>query len=248
MKSIKSAARNHGRISGVLLLSFLILTSRGIEPAHANAVKGTIINGKTVNGTIIKQGVDIYTFSVKQGATFVVSLGETGNHDSHFRPQLEVRAPGQTVGPYEARPYYTRRQITNAAAGDWKIIVSRLDNDRSSGGSYALKLADASGGGTALMSGHSQKGTNTRGGFDVYSFTGTAGQKKRLTLTRTGGKGFVPEVYAFGPGGADIGSVYCAESCSMDVDTGNGAYTAMVWKNDDHDVTGSYSLSVSNAN
>jgi hypothetical protein len=248
MKSIKSAARNHGRISGVLLLSFLILSCLSITPAHADGVSGTITSGKTVNGKITGQGVDIYTFTVKQGARFVVSLGETGNHDSFFRPQLEVRAPGQTAGPYEARPYYTRRQVANAAAGDWMLIVSRMDSDKSSGGSYALKLADASGGDTALTPGKSQKGTNTRGGFDVYSFTGTPGQKKRLTLTRTGGKGFVPEVYAFGPGGADLGSVYCAESCSMDVDTGNGAYTAMVWKNDDHDVTGSYSLSVSNAN
>ena len=191
--------------------------------------------------------MDTYTFNVKQGATFVVSLGETGNHDSHFRPQLEVRAPGQTSGPYEARPYYTRREVTNAAAGDWTLIVSRLDNHQSSGGAYALKLAVA-GGGTALATGQNQKGTNARGGFDVYSFTGAPGQKKRLTLTRTGGKGFVPEVYAFGPNGEDLGSVYCATSCSMDVDTGSGTYTAMVWKNDDHDVTGSYSLSVSNAN
>jgi hypothetical protein len=247
MKLIKPAARNHGRISRVLLLSFLILTCRGVEPAHADSVTGTITSGKTVNGTITGQGVDIYTFRVEQGATFVVSLGETGNHDSHFRPQLEVRAPGQTAGPSEARPYYTRRQITNAAAGDWTIIVSRLDSDQTSGGSYALKLAEA-GSGTALTAGQNQNGTSARGGFDVYSFTGTPGQKKRLTLTRTGGEGFVPEVHAFGPGGADFGSVYCAESCSMDVDTGNGTYTAMVWKNDDHDVTGSYSLSVGNAN
>ncbi len=138
-------ARERGRIVSLLLLSVLFLTSWCVQTAHADGVSGTITSGNTVNGTITGQGVDTYTFRVEQGATFVVSLGETGNHDSHFRPQLEVRAPGQTVGPSEARPYYTRRQITNAAAGDWKIIVSRLDSDQSSGGSYALKLADADG-------------------------------------------------------------------------------------------------------
>jgi hypothetical protein len=123
-----------------------------------------------------------------------------------------------------------------------------LDSDQSSGGSYALKLADAASGGTALAPGQNQNGTNVRGGFDVYSFAGTVGQKKRLTLTQAGGDGFMPEVYAFGPGGTAIGSVYCGGSCSLDVDAGNGTYTAMVWKHDGHDVTGSYSLSVSNGN
>jgi len=248
MHSFKPATRRRGRIPRFLLASLLILTAWGVNPAHADGVSSTITNAQTVNGTITGQGVDIYTFNVKQGATIVLSLGETGNHYSLFRPQLEVRAPGQTAGPSEARPYYTRRQITNATAGDWKFIVSRLDNDQSSGGNYALKLAVAGAGGTALAPGQNQNGTNARGGFDVYSFSGTAGQKKRLTLTGTGGAGFVPEVYAFGPKGEDLGSVYCLTSCSMDVDTGNGAYTAMVWKNDDNDVTGSYSLSVSNAN
>jgi hypothetical protein len=232
----------------VRFLPVVILSSLSITPAQANGGSGTITNGQPINGTITGQGVDTYTFNAAQGATFVISLGETGNHYSLFRPQLEVRAPGQTAGPSEARPYYTRRQITNAAAGNWTIIVSRLDSDQSSGGSYALKLAVADGGGAALTAGQNQNGTNARGGFDVYSFTGTAGQKKRLTLTGTGGAGFVPEVHAFGPDGADLGSVYCDKGCSMDVDTGKGTYTTMVWKNDDNDVTGSYSLSVSNAN
>jgi hypothetical protein len=224
-----------------------VLASAVANPARADGVSGAITDGKTINGKITGQGVDIYTFSVKQGARFVVSLGETGNHDSHFRPQLEVRAPGQKLGPYEARPYYTRRQVTNAAAGDWKIIVSRLDSDQSSGGSYALKIVDGLSGGTALTPGQNQNGTNERGGIDVYSFTGTQGQKQRLTLTRTDGKGYVPELQVFGPGGADLGSVYCDKGCSLDVDTDSGTYTAMVFKHDDQDVTGSYTLSVSNA-
>ena len=231
----------------VRFLPILILSCLSVTPAQADGVSGAITSGNPVNGTITGQGVDTYTFRVEQGATFVVSLGETGNHYSLFRPQLEVRAPGQTAGPSEARPYYTRREVTNAAAGDWTIIVSRLDSDQSSGGSYALKLAEA-GSGTALTAARNQTGANVRGGFDVYSFTGTPGQTKRLTLTSTGGDGFVPEVHAFGPGGADLGSVYCDKGCSMDVNTGDGSYTAMVWKNDDNDVTGSYSLSVSNAN
>jgi hypothetical protein len=241
-------ARERRRLFRLLLLSFLFLTSWCVQGAHADGVSSTITSGKTVTGTITGQGVDTYTFTAAQGATFVISLGETGDHYSLFRPQLEVRAPGQTAGPSEARPYYTRREINNAAAGNWTIIVSRMDSDQSSGGSYALKLAVADGSGAALTSGQNKNGTNTRGGLDVYSFAGTPGQKQRLTVTGTGGAGFVPEVRAFGPDGTDLGSVYCATGCSMDVETGNGNYTAMVWREDDNDVTGSYSLSVGNAN
>lgn len=229
------------------LLAALVIA--GVVPAHANGVNSSISSGDTKTGTVTGSGHDDYTFRVAQGTTFVVSLGETGVHDSNFLPQLEVRAPGQAMGTWEGRPYYTRKQITNAAAGDWKIIVSRTDSDQSSGGTYALKLVAVAGdGATAMSQGQEKTGTNTRGGLDAYSFSGTAGQTKRLTLARTGGEGFAPEVYVFGPNGEDIGSVYCAEGCSMDVATGNGTYTAMVWKNDDHDVTGSYSLSVGNAN
>ena len=113
-----------------------------------------------------------------------------------------------------------------------------MDSDQSSGGSYALKLADAASGGTALAPGQNQNGTNARGGFDVYSFAGTVGiMKKAPDLNAgAGGDGFMPEVYAFGPGGTAIGSVYCGGSCSLDVDAGNGTYTAMkkVWKHDGH--------------
>lgn len=232
----------------VRFLPVVVVTSLSSGTAHANGVNGTLTSGKTITGTITGEGVDTYTFNAAQGATFVVSLGETGTHYSRFRPQLEVRAPGQAEGPFEARPYYTRREITNAAAGDWTILVSRLDSDQTSGGSYALKLAIAGGGGPALTAGQNQNGTTVRGGFDVYNFAGTPGQKKRLTVTSTGGEGFVPEVHAFGPGGEDLGSVYCDKGCSMDVATGSGTYTAIVWKNDDQDVTGSYSLSISNAN
>ena len=59
------------------------------------------------------------------------SLGESGSHDPHFVPQLEVIPPGAKAGPSEARPYYTNRQVLNAAAGNWTLRVSRLDSNDS---------------------------------------------------------------------------------------------------------------------
>ena len=236
-------ARERGRLFGLSLLSLLSL----IQSAHANGVSGTITDGKTVTGTISASGHDDYSFSATQGATFIVSLGETGTHDQLFRPQLEVIPPGATSGPYEARPYYTNRVVTKAAAGNWTLRVSRLDSGNSSGGSYALKLAVV-GSGAQIAAGQDKSGTNTRGGIDVYTFAGTAGHSSHLTLTPTSHNKFVPEIYVFGPDGAQVSGVYCAAKCSFDVPTANGTYTVMALKHDDHDVTGSYALSVSNAN
>lgn len=232
------------RMAGLIATLTVLATA---PPAHANGVRSEIRSGDVKAGAVTREGHDEYTFTVVQGATFVVSLSETGTHDSGFSPQLEVRAPGQTVGPWEARPYYVRRVVTNAVGGDWTIKVGRMETDGPSGGNYELRVTQV-GSGTLLPLGQEKAGTNTRGGFDVYTFTGTAGRVTNVGLRRTGSVQFEPEVYVFGPDGADVASLHCADSCSMGIATGKGTYTAVVWKYDDNDVMGAYSLSVSNAN
>ena len=75
MKSIKPAVRNHGRIVSFLFLSLLILTSWGVQTAHADGVAGKITNGQTITGTLTGLGSDTYTFKVPAGGgAFFVSV------------------------------------------------------------------------------------------------------------------------------------------------------------------------------
>ena len=247
MHFLLSAAHKRGR-TRFLLLSLLLLGSASINSAHADGVSGTIAHGQSKTGTVTGSGHDDYSFTASQGATFIVSLGETGTHNSHFAPQLEVIPPGAVAGQWEARPYYTNKQVVNAAAGKWTLRVSQLDSNNTSGGNYALKLAVAGGTGTAMTTGQDKSGSNSRGDMDVYTFTGTAGHTARLTLNPTSDNHFAPEVHVFGPDGSMANGLWCAARCSFDVPTANGAYTVMALKHDDSDVTGTYTLSVSNAN
>jgi hypothetical protein len=248
MHLFKPATHRGGRIPCLLLSSLLILASASVNPARADGVSGAISNGQTVSGTVTGSGHDDYSFSSSQGGTFIVSLGETGNHDQHFVPQLEVIPPGAIAGQSEARPYYTNRQVVKAAAGKWTLRVSRLDSNDTSGGTYTLKLAVAGGAGTALTPDQDKSGSNTRGDMDVYTFAGTSGHTARVTLNPTSGNHFAPEVDVFGPDGALANGMWCAARCSFDVPTTNGTYTVTALKHDDSDVTGTYTLSVSNAN
>lgn len=87
MKSIKSAARIHGRKSGLLLLSLFILTAWGDGVAHADGVTGTIKNTETVTGTVTGKGFDTYTFKVTAGSSFFANVSETGTHDETLYTQ-----------------------------------------------------------------------------------------------------------------------------------------------------------------
>jgi len=252
MKSIKSAARNHGRILSLSLLSVLFLTSWSVQTAHANGVKTTISNGKAVTGTLTGNGFDTYTFKVTAGSSFVVSVGETGPHDATFMPRIDLVAPGGIDGPGIWAPLHARLVETNAAEGTWSVKVSRAEAGGTTGGTYALTLIELPGalppsGGIAggAMSTGANSGSNVRGQVDVWTFDGVAGQTKTLTLSQTGGAGFFPEINVFAPTGNDAGGLDCVTSCSLDVSIKtSGVYTVLAWRKDSADATGKYTLSV----
>jgi hypothetical protein len=254
MKSIKPAARNRGRIVSGLLLSVFFLTSWSIQTAHADGVSGTITNGQTVNGTLTGKGSDTYTFKVAGGSAFFISVAETGPHNDTFVPGVTLTAPDGNIRGRGA-PLFTLLKQRNAVEGKWSVKVDQAGRGTVSG-NYALTLVQVPGavpasGGIAvgaLSSGVDQSGTNTRGKIDVWTFSGVAGHTSTLALKKTGGDGFDPEVAVVSPTGSIIGGASC-DSCSQDfsLKTG-GTYTVLAWKADDHDVTGNYTLSVSDKN
>ena len=243
-------ARERGRFFSLLLLSLLLLTSWPAQTAHADGVTGTISSGTPVNGTITKQGVDSYRFTVpKGGGSFVISAAETGDHDPHFVPRIDLEMPGGHSGDGIAQRFYTRLWQNKAAEGDWIAKVSRADGD-TSGGSYALTLIQLPvSAGTAISAGSPHSGSNTRGNVDVLTFAGVAGHTETLTLTTTGGNGFAPDVAVYTPTGGFAGGISCAASCSEDIPiTADGAWVFLVSKLYGSDVTGTYTLSVNDKN
>ncbi len=230
MKSIKSAARNRGRIVSLLLLSVLFLTSWRIQSAHADGVSTTITSGTSQTGTITS-GTDSYTFTVPKGAgSFFITLSETGVHDTNFVPRLELVAPAGAKGSgWNAHHYYTRNFQKNPAAGQWTAKVSRADGS-STGGSYALTLLQLPiNAGTTMSAGAPHSGSNVRGNVDVLTFSGVSGHTETLTLTPTGGTGFVPEVLVFTPAGTFANGMSCAAGCSEDVSiTSGGTWVFLV--------------------
>ncbi len=256
MKSIKSAARKHGRIVSLLLLSVLFLTSWCVEAAHADGVKATISNGQTVSGTLTGKGSDTYTFKVTAGSAFVLSVSETGTHVPRFVPEIDLGAPGGVDGPGLGHPFHTLLEETDPAEGTWSVKVHNADTGTTAA-SYKLTLIQVpgtlppSGGiaGGAMSPGAANPGSSVRGAVDVWTFNGVVGQTQTLTLNQTGGTGFFPIVDVFTPTGGFGGGFGCARSCSNDIPiTADGVYTVMAWRLDGNDVTGTYTLSVNNKN
>jgi hypothetical protein len=225
----------------------LLLILLGTYSAHANGVSSSIRSGASKTGTVTGTGHDEYTFTVTAGSAFVAVVGETGIHDKSFVPQIERIAPGG-ASRGGGTPLQARLEEQNAAEGTWTLRVSRADGGKS-GGTYALTLVQLPGAaGTAMSTAHDYSGNIANGGIDVYTFTGTAGHKKTLTIKRTGDSGLTPEISVYTPAGMLDGGGGCENSCDQDVSTAAGTYTVLVSRFDDSSASFAYTLSVNDKN
>jgi hypothetical protein len=222
------------------LLPALILLGIGISPAHAT----TINNGGTKTGTVTGSRFDSYSFSADAGSAFIVSVGETGNHTDGFVPEIALVRPDGLDGVGQARAFSSLIEQDNVAEGPWTVKVTRLDGGNN-GGAYDLRLIKIPGATGAALTGADSSGTISRGGVNVYTFTGTAGRSATVTLTKTGDNGFIPQADVFAPSGAYAGGISCPENCAQEFALAAGTYTVVVSKADGSDVTGTYTLSVS---
>ncbi len=257
MKSIKSAARNHGHICCIFLSSLLVLASAGINPARADGVNAALSSGKTVTGQIASaSGIDTYTFKVPvAGSSFVLDLAETGPHDESFMPCLTLTGPAGNMGG-KGHVYSQVISMPNAAEGKWTVQVDR-HHSGSSGGTYALTLIEIPGAiaqsdGTpavALTPGTSFSQSSTPGRLSVFTFPGVAGQKMTFSLNAAAGSGIFPHAAIFAPGGGPAGEVGCNRDCSQDITPAtSGTFTVVAWRIDSSEGAGTYSLSVASSN
>lgn len=221
--------------------------SCGAPIAHANGVSTKITANQPVTGTVTADGVDNYTFNVTQGTSFLITIAETGTHDDSFVPIIALTGPDGEHG----RIGYSLGEtipVAHPAAGPWTVAVSRMGNG-TSGGSYRMTLVQPPFKTGSSLSSTATSGTNTRDSIDLYTFTGTTGHKDAISLTPTGGEGFVPQGFVFSPLGELLGQFSCGGSCGGTAKiTAAGTYTVVVTKGDTNDVTGTYSLSVQDNN
>jgi hypothetical protein len=222
------------------LVPLLLLSIAGISTAHAVPV--AIKNGETKTGTITGTNTDSYSFSAGAGTAFIVSVGENGTHSDGFLPEIDLVRPDGLPGQGQSRAYSSMIEQDNVAEGTWKVNVTRLDQGNNGGG-YAVKVIQIPGAtGTQLTANSS--GSISRGGADVWTFTGTAGRTATITLTKTGDNGFTPQADVFAPSGAYAGGISCPGDCLQHFVLADGTYTVVITKADGSDVTGTYNLSV----
>ena len=177
-----------------------------------------ISSGGFATGSIGGGSIDSYTFTGTAGQNIVVRVGTT-----NFTPEIVLYAPGGTVvtnaftanGAFrDALLYY---QLTNS--GLFTITVASYFGGGS--GTYGLKFAQIPGaftvpsgeiGGT-LTNGAVFNGQIILGGFNMWRFTGNAGDSLQL---RMGATSFSPRIDLYGPDGTVLTNGFTANGSFRD--------------------------------
>jgi len=256
MNSFIAAGRKHGRIVRLLLLSLLILAGLGTHPARADGVVSGIGNGQIMYGNISDYTkFDTYTVTVPANTAIWVSLGETGTHDAHFLPTINIYKPSGARYIGADDPYYTWVRInTTSFPGTWTVYVERSDNFLPhSGGNYEVQVytwpgeaaVSAGGAGGMMVPSVSYAGSNFRGDTGFFNFTGIVGLNWTMTLTATGGTGFAPFIQGYKPDGTSAGFTYTTTSAHIAGPSVAGTYSVIAVKDDTNDITGTYTVALS---
>ncbi|MBL1147144.1 MAG: sel1 repeat family protein [Proteobacteria bacterium] len=228
-------------LAGMLPGIFLFMVSTA---CLANGVDARLNRDKTVTGAVTGTATDKYTFTVEAGKSFVLSLDKSEKQfDKDFMLAVKLFDPDKRLLAGGAQQLFFRAPFINEAEGDWTIEIGRGDRG-ASGGAYEIKFMEVPGSSGVPMKFHkTYKGNILRGGIDVYTIKGAPDLMGDLSLAPEGGQGFIPEVTVISPRGELMNSAGCTESCELGLPLMEpGTYTILVWRIDQQDVDGSYSL------
>ncbi len=212
-----------------------------------------ISSGEFQTGSIGGGSIDTYTFSGNAGDNVVVRVGTT-----NFVPLIDLYAPGGALvtnaftangANRDAVLYY---QLTNS--GTFTISVSSYYAGGT--GTYGLKFGQIPGpftvpageAGGAMTNGATYTGEIMLGGFNLWSFSGTAGDSIEL---RMGGTNFSPRIDLYGPDGSVLTNAFTANGSYRDAWlalrlTNSGTFTVVV-SSYFLNTYGGYSLSLAKA-
>jgi hypothetical protein len=230
---------------GVLLAFLAMLTC----PRRGQAATIAITSGEFQTGTITSGSVDAYTFTGSIGDNIVVRVGST-----NFVPRIDLYAPGGAVvtnaftangNIRDAVLYY---QLTSAGT-----FTAKVSSYFPGGGGYGLKFAQLPGlfvvppgeAGGPMTNGATYAGQVVLGGFDIWSFSGNAGDNIQV---RMGATGFVPRIDLYGPDGVVLTNGFTANGNYRDAWlalqlTNSGTFTVVVSRYF-VDASGGYSLNL----
>lgn len=102
--------------------------------------------------------------------------------------------------------------------------------------------------GATALTATPQAGNSDASKVDTWVFKGTAGHNVHLAITTTGDKNFAPTLYVFTPSGVLVSGGSCS-GCELGVNvTESGVWSVAASKANEDGTTGSYTLSVTDAN
>ena len=228
------------------LLAALVIA--GVVPAHANGVSSQITSGEAKTGTLSGEGFDTYSFPAAAGGMIMAVVSETGVHDDNFIIGVERTEPGgASRGKWKT--YSTEMEDEGTKQGTWTFKVSRAEHGATGTGGYKFNVVQVPvAGATAMSAGQNYDGSLAQGDIKAYSFAGTAGQARTLTLSQTSGNGYPPKLSVYAADGTLIVGKGCTPACETTVQTAaNGTYTVLLTRYDEGGDASGYRLSVNSA-
>ena len=191
--------------TGNYALSLLNLTT-GPYDSETDADEGILTSGSIISGSSTNNDWDVFWFSGDAGDRVYIDLENRGGSYG-YDVELEIIAPDGTTELASSTGDF--HDLVLSQTGEYMVIVN--DNDLAQGGNYALSLlnlttgpydseTDADEG--ILTSGSIISGSSTNNDWDVFWFSGDAGDRVYIDLENRGGSyGYDVELEIIAPDG-----------------------------------------------
>ncbi|NOT32643.1 MAG: T9SS type A sorting domain-containing protein [Candidatus Eisenbacteria bacterium] len=226
----------------MLALCSLLATAAPAAFAAGPLTSGTVVSGTIAGPTF----TETWTFSGSNGQRVLISAVTTSGAPN---TSIVLRAPGGTV-TWNSSADRLDFQLT--ANGTWTVEIS--DVGLNDAGGYSIGFVNltigpyTSGGdldGGAIVSAEIKTGSNAAiGDFDVFTFSGTAGQRIAFAAVETSAASYNTVITIYPPGGGNFEASVNSNRLDHQL-LATGTYTAVV-EDFANDHTGTYTLSYLN--
>jgi hypothetical protein len=215
---------------------------------------GSLTNGFTHTGEIVRGDVDVWTFSATAGQRISLHIGEITD-TGDFRPWIRLWAPtGASLGDTAGLDADVIDDIVAPATGTYSVLVASFDSGFDGTGTYRLTMAHTPGpytdndDGGELTNGFTHTGSIVQGDVDVWTFSATAGDRISLHIGEIiDSDDFRPWMRLWAPTGASLGDTAGLDADVIDdiVAPVTGIYTVLIASFDSgFDGTGTYRLTM----
>ena len=199
---------------------------------------GALTNGGNHPGHIDIGDLDMWSFTINQNETAVVSIGEvpvgSGVPDPGFWPWIRIYNPlgAFVAGTHQYGDRAAQASFVASLSGTYTVVVSTADSANDAVGDYILRLARMPGAftvpgddhGGAMTNGVNHPGRIEVGDLDMWSFAACPGASAVVTINE------VP----VGPGTPDPGLLAVDSPLQLSGSTGGGRQPIRRYRGPDH--------------